>query len=175
MGFDKEQFQKSILWHLRWHSFLLTVNFCFLLIVMVIFLTVGVKVTHSDTMADVQASMRHARVITNNMIPVSQVTARTMLRNSTENQTMAEAATQLLSGLAEGIDAALGNATMVMHSVANINFTSITGLFSQAQDAHNQKVVQGYYEHAVSSIDFTTTGVYNLYSIFLKGLSNNTE
>lgn len=162
----------NILWNLRLHSFLHTVNFFLLLVVSVLTLTVGIRISNSETLSNAQDTARNVREITRNMIPVSAATAQAATRNDTEsNVTLAQAATAALNGVGHADwDSAFGNATLVMHAIANINYTAVTGLFSEAQKPENQAVVKRQIDHVLSSFDFASHGVSNILNIFKDGI-----
>ena len=165
----------NILWNLRLHSLLHTVNFSLLLIVTCLFFTIGVRISNSETLVNAQDTARNVKEITKNMIPVSKVTADAAMRNDTENNvTLAQAATSALSGVGHADwNSVLGNATLVMKSIASVNYSAVTGLFSQAQEPENQKVIKRQIEHALSSFDFASHGLSNILTIFKQGLKSD--
>lgn len=169
-GMDKTN--ANVLWNLRLHSFLHTVNFILLLIVSTLLLTIGIRISNSETLSNAQDTARNVREITHNMIPVSQATAAAALRNdTTSNTTLAQAATGALTGVGRADwDSAFGNATLVMKAVANINYTAVTGLFSQAQRPENQALIKEQINHVLSSFDFASHGVSNILTIFKDGI-----
>lgn len=173
-GMDK--INANILWNLRLHSFLHTVNFVILLIVSVLIFTAGVRISNSETMSNAQDTARNVRDITRNMIPVSEVTAKAAMSNETSNITLAQAATDALTGVGHADwNSAFGNATLVMSTIANVNYSAVTGLFSQAQKPEYQKIIRTQIEHVLSSFDFASHGVSNILTIFKDGIKNEKE
>lgn len=167
----------NVLWNLRLHSFLHTVNFILLLIMSTLLLTIGIRVSNSETLSNAQDTARNVREITHNMIPVSQATATAATRNDTaSNVTLAQAATAALTGVGHADwDSAFGNATLVMNAIAGINYTAVTGVFSQAQKPENQAVIRKQIDHVLSSFDFASHGVSNILTIFKDGIRSENK
>jgi hypothetical protein len=160
-GMDK--IKANILWNLRLHSFLHTINFFFLMVVSVLIFTAGVRISNSETMSHAQDATRNVRDITRNMIPVSEVTAKAATSNATSNVTLAQAATDALTGVGHADwNSAFGNATLVMSTIANVNYSAVTGLFTQAQQPEYQKVIRKQIEHVLSFFDFASQTFYKI-------------
>lgn len=162
---------EQILRQLQWHTFLHSFNFILLVVLTSLVLTVGVRISNSDSLADAQVTASNVRTITANMIPVSEVTRTAALSNATSNVTLAQAATDAMTGFGRADWASVvGNATVVMEAIANINYTAVTGLFAQAQQPENQAVIRAQIDRAFSSFDFATRGVTNIFTIFRDGV-----
>lgn len=162
---------EQILRNLQWHSFLHFFNFVLLLVLTAMVLTVGVRISNSDSLADAQVTASNVRTITSNMIPVSEVTRTAALSNATSNVTLAQATTDAMTGFARADwGSVVGNATIVMEAIANINYSAVTGLFAQAQEPETQAVIRGQIDRAFSSFDFATRGVTNIFTIFRDGV-----
>lgn len=156
--------------------FYIRLIFIFLLIVTSLFFTLALRISNSDTVDDAKATAHNVRTITENMIPVSEVTARAAMSNETRNISLAQAATDALSGVGHADwNSAFGNATLVMNAIANINYSAVTGIFSQAQEPENQALIRRQIEHTLSSFDFATKGVTNIFSIFRDGVITEKE
>jgi len=162
---------EQILRNLQWHSFLHFFNFVLLLVLTAMVLTVGVRISNSDSLADAQQTASNVRTITSNMIPVSELTRTAALSNSTSNVTLAQAATDAMTGFGHADwNAVMGNATLVMQAISNINYTAVTGLFAQAQEPENQAIIRKQIDNAFHSFDFATRGVSNIFTIFRDGV-----
>jgi len=161
----------EVLAQLRIQSFLAAVNFALLLVSTALLFTTVAIISNSESLSDAQHTASHVRTITGNLVPISEVTRTAALNNSTGNVTLAQAATDAMTGFGQADwSAVVGNATIVMETVANINFSAVTGLFAQAQEPQNQAVIRKQLEHAFSSFDFASQGVTNIFKIFKDGI-----
>jgi hypothetical protein len=163
---EKDKLQLNVLWNLRWLSFLQTINFGLTLSVMVVVLTVGVRMSYSETLVNAQETAQNVRVITRNMIPVSEVTAKEALRNNTGNSSLADAATQAMMGISQADwPSFLGNVTNGLRAFTNINFSLLT----QMSLPEYQSVIREQVDHAFATIDYVNSGVSELYKTFEAG------
>ena len=168
----------EVLAQLRIQTFLAAVNFALLLVSTTLLFTTVVLISNSESLSDAQHTASHVRTITGNLVPISEVTRTAALSNSTSNVTLAQAATDAMTGFGQADWSAvvgnativMGNATIVMGTVANINFSAVTGLFAQAQEPQNQAVIRKQLDHAFSSFDFASQGVTNIFKIFRDGI-----
>jgi hypothetical protein len=178
----KDSVQNDILWNLRWHTVMHTMTFFLLVILIAILLTVGVSVSGSETMTNMQASVKNVQAITSNLIPVSKATATAAMQNQTmtKNTTLSSAATDALVGIAYADwKSVVGNSTRVMQAIANINYTAVTSLFTQATDSDTQAAIKQQVTHALASFDFASLGLTKIMSTFENGIAarfnNRTE
>jgi len=79
----------------------------------------------------------NAHSVSANMVPISSATADAMLSNSTDavNVSFAMAATSVMTDMSRADwQSVMGNISLALGSISNINYTAITGVFRQAQD-----------------------------------------
>ena len=120
-----------------------------------------------------QAIVRNARTISENMVPVSEVTAQSLVNstNSTGNVSFAQAATAALIGVGHAYwNSVVGNGSLAMGSIAAINFSVVTGLFEQAQDPQTQSVIRRQIDKAIATFDYASKGVSNVLTVFRDGI-----
>lgn len=177
VGKPKLEVQEQILKELRWHTCAHAINLLALILATAMVFTVLMYINNSETMADARDATHNVKTITSNMVPVSEVTRRAALDDTPTNVTLAQAATDALSGVGHADwNSVLGNATIVMDAIANVNYSAVTGLFAQAQEPETQAVIRRQIDHAFSSFDFATRGVTNIFTIFRDGIiAENTQ
>lgn len=177
---------KSHLWCMKW-TMVVNLLITFLAVSMMVYaLVVGqgelkvymdaadltpAKVGEMSTNA--QNIVSNVRSISANMVPVSEVTAKSVM-NATGSQTnvsLAEAATAALIGVGHADwNSVLGNGSLVMGSVANLNFSVVTSLFEQAREPETQSVIKRQIDKALATFDFATRGVANVVTVFRDGV-----
>jgi hypothetical protein len=64
----------------------------------------------------------------------------------------------------------MSNGSLAMGSFATINFTSITGLFEQAQHAETQRVLKEQFANAVATLSYGTKGLSSVFKVFRDGI-----
>lgn len=120
-----------------------------------------------------QNIMSNVRSISANMVPVSEVTANSVVNatGGTSNVSFAEAATAALVGVGHADwNAVLGNGSLVMGSVAKMNFSVVTSLFEQAREPETQSVIKRQVDKALATFDYATRGVANVVAVFRDGV-----
>jgi len=120
-----------------------------------------------------QNIVSNVRSISANMVPVSEVTANSMVNatGGTSNVSFAEAATAALVGVGHADwNSVLGNGSLVMGSVANMNFSVVTSLFEQAREPETQSVIKRQVDKALATFDYATRGVANVVAVFRDGV-----
>lgn len=120
-----------------------------------------------------QNIVSNVRSISANMVPVSEVTANSVVNASggTTNVSFAEAATAALVGVGHADwNSVLGNGSLVMGSVAKMNFSVVTSLFEQAREPETQSVIKRQVDKALASFDYATRGVANVVAVFRDGV-----
>lgn len=120
-----------------------------------------------------QNIVSNVRSISDNMVPVSEVTAKAMVNatGSPSNVSFAEAATAALIGVGHADwNSVLGNGSLAMGSVANLNFSVVTSLFEQAREPETQSVIKRQIDKALATFDFATRGVANVVTVFRDGV-----
>lgn len=125
-----------------------------------------------------QNIVSNVRNISANMVPVSEVTAKTVMNatGSPSNVSFAEAATAALIGVGHADwNSVLGNGSLVMGSVANLNFSVVTSLFEQAREPETQSVIKRQIDKALATFDFATRGVANVVTVFRDGVVAETQ
>lgn len=128
--------------------------------------------------ANAQNIVSNVRSISANMVPVSEVTAKTVMNatGSPSNVSLAEAATAALIGVGHADwNSVLGNGSLVMGSVANLNFSVVTSLFEQARQPETQSVIRRQIDKALATFDFATRGVANVVTVFRDGVVAEVE
>ena len=120
-----------------------------------------------------QNIVSNVRSISANMVPVSEVTVNTVVNatGGTSNVSFAEAATAALVGVGHADwNSVLGNGSLVMGSVANMNFSVVTSLFEQAREPETQSVIKRQVDKALATFDYATRGVANVVAVFRDGV-----
>ena len=120
-----------------------------------------------------QNIVSNVRSISDNMVPVSEVTAKAVVNGTgaPSNVSFAEAATAALIGVGHADwNSVLGNGSLVMGSVANLNFSVVTSLFEQAREPETQSVIRRQIDKALSTFDYATRGVANVVTVFRDGV-----
>jgi hypothetical protein len=115
----------------------------------------------------------NAHAVSANMVPVSTATAGAMLGNSTnkENVSFAMAATSVMAGMSRADwQSVMGNFSLALGSISNINYTAVTGVFRQAQDPDIQSSLKNMTQHALGSFDYATSGMTSLFSLLKDGV-----
>ena len=125
-----------------------------------------------------QNIVSNVRSISDNMVPVSEVTAKSVMNatGSPSNVSFAEAATAALLGVGHADwNSVLGNGSLAMGSVANLNFSVVTSLFEQAREPATQSVIKRQIDKALATFDFATRGVANVVTVFRDGVVAETQ
>ena len=115
----------------------------------------------------------NAHSVSANMVPISSATADAMLSNSTDavNVSFAMAATSVMTDMSRADwQSVMGNISLALGSISNINYTAITGVFRQAQDPDIQTSLKNMTQHALGSFDFATSGMTSLFSLLKDGV-----
>lgn len=120
-----------------------------------------------------QNIVSNVRSISDNMVPVSEVTAKAVVNatGAPSNVSFAEAATAALIGVGHADwNSVLGNGSLVMGSVSNLNFSVVTSLFEQAREPETQSVIRRQIDRALSTFDYATRGVASVVTVFRDGV-----
>lgn len=121
----------------------------------------------------------NVHTVTENMVPISNVTKDYMTSNKTtvDNSTMAEATTGLLLKFGEANWTSLvGNASAALGSASLLNFTVVSQFVKQLTEPQFQSTVKEQVVHALSSFDFAASGAGNFFQTLKNGImAQNTK
>ena len=180
MGAVKEPHPVS--WWVKTATFAVVANFLLNIIVIILVLhgvsamhvkakDLGINTASTRTvMMKTSTIVDNVQAMTTNLVPITAIAL-----NSTEeaaaNNTFAQAATDAMIGVGHADwGSFIGNATIAVGTVGNINFTVITDFLRMGQNTSFQDSIKQELNHALGTFDYASMSATSLVNTFRNGV-----